>query len=158
MKQIHHKDYIAKLKLQNRIFWTIAFFSLVGAILYITKAPTINPCPHDCINASAKVVYAADEADELEQITAYIVEKFQPHGRQVAVRALACFISESGLRPDVIHVNTDGTTDAGIAQVNLYWHRETAERMTDWKLNIDKAERIYASRKNFSAWYGAYCK
>lgn len=137
------------------IFFTI-IITAVGVALVQPKI--VSPCSESgCL---VERVMAYEEKSELEQITDYIIKKFQPYGRTVAVQALACFISESGLRPDAVNVNSDAvkSTDVGIAQINLYWHRESAENMTDWKKNIDKAEQIYKQRKNFSSWYGKACK
>lgn len=102
------------------------------------------------------VVYAKDEATELEQITRYIIEKFEPEGRNVAVRALACFISESGLRPKAVGVNNNGTNDVGVAQINSIHGMSTEARM-DYKKNIDKAYTIY-KRRGWGAWYGKECQ
>lgn len=154
MNMKHNRQYINKLKLQNRIYSVILFFSLVGGVLYITKAPVISPCSQD--GCFVKTVYAKEEKTELEQITQYIVEKFQPEGRGVATRALACFISESGLRTDAYNWNTNNTADVGVAQINDV-HGLSVEARKDWKANLDKAYQIY-KRRGWSAWYGKGCK
>lgn len=97
---------------------------------------------------------------ELEKIVAYIARKFEPEGKDVVVRAINCFYSESGLRADAVGQNTDKhkSKDHGVAQLNDYWHRLTPEEKTDIYANIDKAYEIYKGRgDNFSAWYGKLC-
>ena len=82
-------------------------------------------------------------------------KKFQPHGRAIAVKALACFISESGLRTNAVGVNNNGSNDVGIAQINSIHGMSTEDRM-NWKKNIDKAYQIY-KRSGWKPWYGANC-
>lgn len=97
---------------------------------------------------------------ELEQIVAYIARKFEPEGKDVVVRAINCFYSESGLRANAVGQNTDKhrSKDHGVAQLNDYWHNLTPEMKTDIYANIDKAYEIYKGRGgNFSAWYGKLC-
>jgi hypothetical protein len=120
--------------------WVVAFFTLL--LIHVLPDTTVKPCPDTgCENHFVKVVYAADERTELQKITDYIVYKFQPFGREVAVKALSCFISESGLRPDAYNWNTNNTADVGVAQINDV-HKMTVEERKDWKKNIDKASEI----------------
>lgn len=159
--------------------WMMLFFS--SMLFNIFSSEVISPCPLEGCGIS-KVEAAGIEAkieltqlkeklekeSELKKITAYIVEKFQPHGRDVAVRALACFISESGLRSDAENWNPpytdidgkyhEATYDYGVVQLNDKWQQVTKEQGFDWKFSIDRAEKVYVSRgKNFSAWYGRQC-
>lgn len=135
--------------------WAVAFFTTVG--IQFVQHDITSPCPTD--GCKVNVVYAKETKTELQEITDYIVYKFQPHGREVAVKALACFISESGLRSDAYGWNEwNKTADVGVSQINDV-HKMTVEERKDWKKNIDKAEQIYVSRgNNFSAWYGKGCK
>lgn len=101
---------------------------------------------------------------ELEQIVSYIARKFEPEGKQVVVRAINCFYSESGLRRDAVGQNSDThrSKDHGVAQLNDYWHKLTLAQKTDIYANIDKAYEIYKGRSRnggngFSAWYGRLC-
>ena len=97
---------------------------------------------------------------QLEEIVAYITRVFEPEGKDVVVRAINCFYSESGLREDAVGQNKDvhKSTDHGVAQLNSYWHRLTEEEKTDYKANIDRAYKIYKGRgDSFSAWYGKLC-
>lgn len=97
---------------------------------------------------------------ELEEIVAYIARKFEPEGKDVVVRAINCFYSESGLRTSAVGQNTDShkSKDWGIAQLNDYYHNLSEKEKTDIRANIDRAYRIYKGRGNsFSAWYGKLC-
>lgn len=138
--------------------WAVAFFTLAGVnLVNVLSAKVTSPCPDTgCNNHFIKTVYAKESKTELQEITEYIVKKFEPEGRQVAVKALACFISESGLRNNAVGVNKNGTNDVGVAQINSIHGMSTEDRM-DYKKNIDKAYQIYKSR-GWKAWYGAYCK
>ena len=97
---------------------------------------------------------------ELEQVVAYITRKFEGEGKDVVVRAINCFYSESGLRVKAVGQNSDEprSKDHGVAQLNDYWHKLTEAQKTEYKANIDKAYEIYKGRgDNFSAWYGKRC-
>lgn len=132
--------------------------TLVGVILcnLMEKSQKpISPLPNSP-SWRGGIVYAKEDKSELEEITAYIVKTFEPEGRSVATWALACFISESGLRPEAYGYNTNNTADVGIAQINDV-HGMTVEERKDWKANINKAYQIY-KHSGKSAWYGRYCK
>lgn len=93
-------------------------------------------------------------------IVAYIAEKWEKHGTGEVVKAINCFYSESGLRPNAVGQNSDGpkSKDHGVAQLNDYWHKLTDVQKTNYIANIDKAYEIYKGRGNsWSAWYGKLC-
>jgi len=131
--------------------WFIAFLTVI--LLPLTRHTIISPLSDRPI---ISVQAAEPEPTELQKITNYIVQKFQPEGRGVATRALSCFISESGLRPDAYNWNTNNTADVGIAQINDVHHMSVEERK-DWKKNIDRAYQIY-KKHGWKAWYGKGCK
>lgn len=91
-------------------------------------------------------------------IVAEIARVFEPEGKHVVVQAINCFYSESGLRAEAINdKNTNGTTDAGVAQINDV-HKMSVKDRLDYKKNIAKAYQIYKGRgSNWSAWYGKLC-
>jgi len=132
--------------------WQVVAITAVS-VLVITK---LQPKIISPLSDSQHIVYAAEGKSELQEITDYVIKKFEPEGRQVAVKALACFISESGLRNEAVNVNHNGTNDVGVAQINSIHGLSTEDRM-NYKKNIDKAYQIYKSR-GWNAWYGAYCK
>jgi hypothetical protein len=152
----HHKQIInsLRMKLSIAILVILIFIiSIIGA--WFESRRIISPCQKQ--GCYVQVVYAKDEASELEQITTYIVRKFLPHGRQTAVTALACFISESKLKTDAYNFNSNGTEDRGIAQINSIWGMKP-EDAHDWKKNIDKAYEIFLrSNKTFNPWFGKGC-
>ena len=68
-----------------------------------------------------------------------------------AFRILSC--ENKGLRPDAVNTNTDGSKDYGIFQINNKWQGVTnVSFLTDWKINIHMAKRIFDGRGNWSAW------
>jgi len=91
------------------------------------------------------------------EVIAYIAKVFEPAGTHSVVRAINCFYSESGLRWDAIGVNTNGTHDSGVAQLNsIHIKRFGKEIQTDFRKNIDAAYQIYKER-GWSAWYAWGC-
>lgn len=138
------------------MLFCILFVVLMGRE-YVHAHPVIRPIPE---------VYAVEPTPEKkpdptpENIIAYIAEVFKPEGTAVVVKAINCFYSESGLRTDAYNWNpSSNSEDIGVAQVNLKYHPDVSkESMYDFQKNIDKAYRIYKSRKGFGAWYGKGCK
>lgn len=108
----------------------------------------------------AAILTPTPSPTELVEVVAEIAKTFEPEGKQVVVRAINCFYSESGLRPNAVGQNKDShhSKDHGVAQLNDYWHKLSEEEKTDIKANINKAYKIYKGRGNsFSAWYGKLC-
>lgn len=143
------------------------------AFLYLNSLPTtiLNPSveaasTHEMTSSSASVIPITQQLQptptpsELEDIVSYITRVFEPEGKDVVVRAINCFYSESGLRENAVGYNTDihQSIDYGVAQLNGYWQNLTSEEKTNYKANIDKAYEIYKGRgNNFEAWYGKLC-
>lgn len=132
----------------------------------IVHKEIINPVLDGDVVEEPQRVSSTDEVpqpkgpSELESIVAYIARVFEPEGKDVVVRAINCFYSESGLREKAVGQNSDGpkSKDHGVAQLNDYWHKLSEEEKTEYKANIDKAYQIYKGRGgNFSAWYGKAC-
>lgn len=97
------------------------------------------------------------EEPTLENIVAYITKVFEPEGKHIVVRAINCFYSESGLRPDAVNTsNSNGTVDRGIAQINSIWKMKP-EDAHNYRKNIDKAYEIYKRSGSFRPWYGKAC-
>lgn len=92
-----------------------------------------------------------------ENIAWYIMKVFGKYGTDVAVHAINCFYSESGLRTDAYNYNTNGTEDRGVAQINSI-HGLRPEDAHNYRKNIDTAERVYLrAGKSFRPWYGKLC-
>ena len=148
------------------------FFPPVAQAELISPAPdAFAQLPADAeASNSASLIQEATNPDqeklelqqptELEVIVAYIARVFEPEGKDVVVKAINCFYSESGLRTKAVGQNKDvhKSKDWGVAQLNDYWHNLTTDEKTEYKANIEKAYEIYKSRGNFSAWYGKLCK
>ena len=152
-KLTHHSKLVNDLKLQNRIFKTLLFFSLVGVILHLTEAPVLSPCPEQ--GCFVKTVMAKEPKSELQEIIDYIVKVFSPEGDRVVTQALSCFISESHLNPKAYNWNTNSTADVGIAQINDV-HGLTVEQRQNWKFSVDYAYKLY-KQQGFRPWYGSGC-
>ena len=77
-------------------------------------------------------------------IAEYIVEKFGPTQASVA---LAVAKAESGMREDAININTNGTIDVGVYQINYQSHknREACQlkKLVDAKSNVDCAYELW---------------
>ena len=92
-----------------------------------------------------------------QEIFTYAIKVWGKEGRHILIKMFNCFYSESGWRYDALHENTNGTVDAGLAQINDI-HGLSLQDRIDYKKNIDKAYEIYIGRgKSFSAWYGSAC-
>lgn len=154
---------------RNHLLLFIALMDVL-AFGYIYSLPTalLNPSVGATsvisvvASSSAQLVQKTVELEaptELEEVISYITHVFEPEGKSVVVRAINCFYSESGLRPNAVGQNKDvhKSKDHGVAQLNDYWHKLTEAEKTDYKANIDKAYKIYKGRGNFSAWYGKLC-
>jgi len=73
----------------------------------------------------------------------YIYEKFGIENYKLAI---AIFRSESGLREDAININTNGTIDVGVAQINSVHFKKpgcSLKEVATYKGNIDCAYSIY---------------
>ena len=129
------------------------YFKNIGAEKAYADTVIISPLPSNPI-LEEKII---EQPSEKELIIAYITKLWEKHGTEEVVHAINCFYSESGLRSNAYGENTNGTNDAGVAQINSIHKMSVAERM-DWKKNLDKAYHIYTSWGNsWDAWYGKAC-
>lgn len=77
---------------------------------------------------------------------------FKDLGEQVTQQAIRIFNCESGLRPNAINTkNRNGSIDIGLAQINSV-HGVPGRLLTDPRINIAIARKIYNDRGNWSAW------
>lgn len=139
--------------------WAVAFFTLAGINVANVLHKVTSPCPDTGCNAHLiKTVYAKEPKTELQEITEYIIKLWeQKYGRKEAVKALACFISESGLRSDAYNFNSNGTWDYGVAQWNQVHGQSIEELKGNWKKQLDLAFSLYEQR-GWKPWYGKGCK
>ena len=95
---------------------------------------------------------AVDESGNIE-VASYICEKFGP---AYCVTALAVAKAESGMREDALNINTNGTIDLGIFQINSIHYKKDGCKLKDVvtaERNIDCAYSIWLSHgKSFSPW------
>ena len=78
---------------------------------------------------------------ERDLIVNYIHERFGVNAND----ALQVFKCESGLRPNAIGYNTNGSTDWGVAQINSV-HGVDGHYLLDWHTNIDIAYKIFSDQ------------
>ncbi|NUR86584.1 MAG: transglycosylase SLT domain-containing protein [Nonomuraea sp.] len=71
--------------------------------------------------------------------------------RQSLVTAVAVALAESGCRPDASHVNSNGTTDRGLWQINSI-HPYSAECLFDPQCNANAAFAISGGGANWNPW------
>ncbi len=113
-----------------------------------------------------EVINVIEEAPKLEDLTdieSYICEKWGPFDCRVA---LSVAKAESGMREGAFNVNTNGSVDIGIFQINsIHWdvtNREgcSLKEIVDQYKNVDCAFRIWDGadgnlgdgKGNFGAW------
>ena len=110
----------------------------------LTRRSTISPI--------VKVVKILEYPEEIDTpIEKYICDKF---GVYDCKNALAIFKAESGLREDAININTNGTIDVGIAQINsIHFKRKgcSLKELVDQYKNVDCAYSIY-KEQGFTPW------
>lgn len=107
--------------------------------------------------AEAKVLGASDK-DE-------VIEAIERHFGKYSGQAIACFKSESGLRPTAFNgKNRNHTFDAGLAQINQIHCSKIGksgnsckEALFDVETNLTVARKIFDAR-GWNAWYGSGCR
>lgn len=66
---------------------------------------------------------------------------------------IAVVCAESGRRTDAVYVNTDGSRDRGLWQINDRWHPEVTDEMAfDAKIATREALRISQGGTDYSPW------
>lgn len=65
-----------------------------------------------------------------------------------AAQLIAIAMAESGLRSDARNVNTDGSIDRGLWQINDHWFPGT----TDVEADDPKDSTLWASKRGFTTW------
>lgn len=130
---------------------TEKLYSLQGKTLAATSAE----------NRDLQAKLQANIQQAPKGVTRSIVLAYLSHyfGKQAPV-AERIFTCESGLRPEALGQNTNGTQDRGVAQINSV-HARQFEQVTgvpyeigahDTNLNIQFAAWMYNRQGNFSAW------
>lgn len=102
----------------------------------------------EIVKVIGEVPHPADLKTETEK---YIYEKFGIEDYKIAI---AVARSESGLREDAININTNGTIDVGIFQINsVHFKKEfcTLKEVATMEGNVDCAYEIYKA-SGWSPW------
>ena len=149
MNKYRRYNYHKELGLSLRIVLGVLFLSvLAGALLYRYFVSINRPEAVETVEAITNIQPQGFLTQE-EQIAQYICSK--PWDCQKALKVARC---ESNLNPNAIHVNTNGTVDRGIFQINSVHKDLKNVDAFDWKKNIDYAvQRIYT----FSGWTPWVC-
>lgn len=134
------------LRAENPSIFSEVEFATPSALLVETKVSLAGVIPEEKLSPTK------------ENIVAYITKVFGRYGTDVAVQAINCFYSESGLRTEAVNdKNSNGTVDRGVAQINSI-HGLSKEDAHDFIKNIDMAEKVYLrAGKSFRPWYGRLC-
>ena len=86
-----------------------------------------------------------------QQILAYIVEKFGDRAGDAISIINQC--ENHAFNPDAINHNPNGSIDVGVMQINTSPTSPEAQKLHDWKYNIDRGFAKYKSRGNkFTDW------
>ena len=111
----------------------------VSSISQPTSAPSPTPTP--------------DTKEVIDEIT----EVWKDEKKSDIIRAINCGYGESGLRINAININTNGTRDHSVFQVNdVHTKRYGQEFKNDWRTNIRVAYQIFKNR-GWDAWYARSC-
>lgn len=149
-----HKKVRKGWTMWEKILWTVVIIGSIILLLVTHKKESLDP--H--VEGYYQTVYASDLEDKVpttDMIVSYITKVFGKSGKHVAVQAIRCFYSESGLRTEAYNKNTNGSEDRGVAQINSIHGMKPADAH-DYKKNIDKAYQIYL-RRGWKPWYGKDC-
>jgi len=87
-------------------------------------------------------------------IKEYAWVKFNQNlGYEVALRAMDIITCESGWNPDAINVNTNGTVDRGLVQINSIHKDISNAQAFDYQQSINwMINKYWADGNNFNAW------
>lgn len=104
--------------------------------------------PLTVISPMAEEVFT--EYEELTDVETLILEKWGPYEAKVAI---AVARTESGLNPEALHYNTNGTYDVGVFQINsIHWEKcGGLKTLLDVQGNIDCAYNIW-SEQGWNPW------
>jgi len=89
------------------------------------------------------------------QIIQEIALRFHTEDRHTIKKMIDIAYAESGLRWNAENLNTNGTRDTGIFQINdVHTKRYGSAFKTDWRENINVAYKIY-KQSGFGPWVAA---
>lgn len=87
-----------------------------------------------------------------DQVIMEIVKVFAKEDRHTIKKIIDIAYGESGLRWNAHHVNTNGSEDFGVFQINsVHTKRFGSEFKTDYKVNIQVAYALF-ERQGFAPW------
>jgi len=137
----------------------ILLLCLITAIVghySVSNAEILSPLAKTQPTPTPIVIQVAYEGQIGDPVIDEISKVFKNEGKATVVKAINCFYSESKLNTLAYNFNTNGTSDAGVAQINDV-HGMSIEDRQDYKKNIKKAYKIFKKR-GWSAWYAPACK
>lgn len=131
------------------IFKFIDEHTFRNPIIIRFQSPIINKDMVSPVGSKSAYLIPQAEAEE-PTLEEYVISKFGKHGQI----ALAVFKAESGLREDAYNVNTNGSIDVGVAQINsVHFTKEgcSLKELIEWKKNVNCAYQIFEA-SGFNAW------
>ena len=106
------------------------------AAVATTPTPTATPTPteHDQIVGYIKQVFGTDADKAFELLTSPV-----------------CHENRS-LDPDAVNLNSDGSRDYSIFQVNDRWQGVRGKFLLNWKVNVLIAKQLFDESHSFKMW------
>lgn len=138
----------------------ILFGLIISPIVYKWLNPPMLSPLGTTIESKVSVSAATDKYQERGYAFCYdplicirdVGEELGFDNKQILI-AIKIAKSESGLRPDAIGKNTNGTYDMGIFQINdVHSKRISRADRLDFEKNIRFAYKLRKEQKNWSAW------
>ena len=135
------------IRLIAKLLWKLKKYIYKLAILILVTNSVLGALTN--VVYAPKPVYAiyAQPKTEREQIINYIIERFGDQADN-AMKVLSC--ENHSLNPKARGMNTNGTSDVGIFQINGV-HGVPETYLKDWHTNIDIAYQIYKA-SGWQAW------
>lgn len=156
------KRYIKKHKITVTLF---SLFTLLGLAAHVNLIIEINNAQATSKEGNAEgLVSAVDrEVCSLEDVYCdedldtqdWVFERMRQHlGFDEAIKGMMIIQCESGWNPDALNVNTNGTADLGLWQINHPLHSKTISRQQslDYQIATDWAINKRTNDGNWSAW------
>jgi len=99
-----------------------------------TATPTPTPTEHDQIVGYIKQVFGSDSDKAFELLT-----------------SPACHENRT-LNPDAVNLNSDGSRDYSIFQINDRWQGVQGKFLLNWKVNVLIAKQLFDESHSFKMW------
>ena len=139
---------IEKTKKFNTVMGVVTLLVLAGLILYATfRSPKILDPKGSPKSLGQTIIPKVEEAKAFETPCDYDpITYLRCRGKQLGIsdykitQLIQVAKCESGLNPDALNKNTNGSFDVGVFQINTV-HKQ--KNMTDFVKNIDYGYKLY---------------